>query len=163
MKVITLHQPFASLVVLSYKQFETRAWTTPHRGPLLIHAGANTSTAGISKSRWNRLSEFLRDQGYEGVNNLPKAAIIGMVNVVDITKCYDLFDHETGQFIPDAREIELGAWECNTYAWLLENPVAFEEPIPMPGSPGIWNYSGINPEYAATFKVREIMGLQAST
>src|SRR4029079_15712213 len=38
MKVLSLLQPWATLVVMGVKQIETRSWSTAHRGPLLIHA-----------------------------------------------------------------------------------------------------------------------------
>lgn len=41
MKVLTLHQPWASLIALGVKTIETRSWTTSYRGPLAIHAGAS--------------------------------------------------------------------------------------------------------------------------
>lgn len=41
MKVLTLHQPWASLVALGVKTIETRSWSTSYRGPLAIHAGAS--------------------------------------------------------------------------------------------------------------------------
>ena len=38
MRALSLTQPWATLVVLGAKSFETRSWTTTYRGPLLIHA-----------------------------------------------------------------------------------------------------------------------------
>jgi len=38
MKALTIHQPFASQVVLGTKRIEYRTWPTQHRGPLAIHA-----------------------------------------------------------------------------------------------------------------------------
>ena len=35
-----MHQPWASLLVLGFKRFEGREWTTKYRGPLYIHATA---------------------------------------------------------------------------------------------------------------------------
>jgi len=40
MKVLTLHQPWASLVTCGVKSIETRSWSTEYRGPLAIHAAA---------------------------------------------------------------------------------------------------------------------------
>lgn len=40
MKVITLWQPWASLVAIREKTIETRSWETRYRGPLAIHAAA---------------------------------------------------------------------------------------------------------------------------
>lgn len=45
MKVLSLHQPWASLVAWGIKTIETRSWQTSYRGPLLIHAAK--TTAGI--------------------------------------------------------------------------------------------------------------------
>jgi activating signal cointegrator 1 len=43
MKVLTLHQPWASLVALGVKTIETRSWSTKYRGPLAIHAAGTTA------------------------------------------------------------------------------------------------------------------------
>lgn len=39
MKVLTLHQPWATLIAAGIKTIETRSWSTRYRGPLAIHAG----------------------------------------------------------------------------------------------------------------------------
>lgn len=38
--VLTLWQPWASLVAIGAKTIETRGWATPYRGPIAIHAAA---------------------------------------------------------------------------------------------------------------------------
>ena len=35
---ISMHQPWASLMVHGFKRFEGREWTTKYRGPLWVHA-----------------------------------------------------------------------------------------------------------------------------
>src|SRR5581483_12167599 len=45
-KVLTLTQPWATLVAIGAKQIETRSWPTKYRGPLLIHAGAGLGPGG---------------------------------------------------------------------------------------------------------------------
>jgi hypothetical protein len=43
-KALTVHQPWASLIAEGVKLVENRArWLYRHRGPLLIHAGADTA------------------------------------------------------------------------------------------------------------------------
>ena len=39
MKVLTIKQPWASLIVDGYKKYEFRSWKTKYRGKFLIHAG----------------------------------------------------------------------------------------------------------------------------
>lgn len=38
MKALSLWQPWATLIAIGAKQYETRGWSTPYRGPLIIHA-----------------------------------------------------------------------------------------------------------------------------
>lgn len=40
MKALTLWQPWASLIALGEKRYETRSWATSYRGLLAIHASA---------------------------------------------------------------------------------------------------------------------------
>jgi hypothetical protein len=35
---LSMHQPWASLLVLGFKRFEGREWTSKYKGPLWIHA-----------------------------------------------------------------------------------------------------------------------------
>lgn len=44
MKAIVLRQPYASLVALGLKRYETRTWATRYRGPLAICAAARPMT-----------------------------------------------------------------------------------------------------------------------
>ena len=39
MKVLTIKQPFASLIANGYKEYEFRTWKSSYRGELYIHAG----------------------------------------------------------------------------------------------------------------------------
>ena len=38
MRLLSLHEPWATLMALKAKRIETRDWTTSYRGPLAIHA-----------------------------------------------------------------------------------------------------------------------------
>jgi len=72
MRAITIHQPWAELIVRGEKDVENRSWRTHHRGPLLIHAGARADTASFAQ---------------QGVpDDVERSAIIGVVEVVDCTR-----------------------------------------------------------------------------
>jgi hypothetical protein len=43
MKALTVLQPYAQLIAVGAKQYETRSWATKHRGPTAIHAGKRTA------------------------------------------------------------------------------------------------------------------------
>lgn len=80
MKVISLLQPWASLVILGHKKIETRSWNTKYRGDLLIHAS----------KRWdNNLYQTVLDIGAEEI--LGKAgytAFWGMGSNIQLTNGY---------------------------------------------------------------------------
>src|SRR5690348_5615469 len=72
MRAITIHQPWAELIVRGEKDVENRSWRTHHRGPLLIHAGARADAASFAE---------------HGVSDdAERSAIIGVVEVVDCTR-----------------------------------------------------------------------------
>ena len=49
MKVITIKQPFASLIAEGIKEYEFRTWKTKYRGPILIHAAKNVNKKAMKK------------------------------------------------------------------------------------------------------------------
>ena len=48
MKVITLKQPWATLVAEGIKEYEFRSWKYNYRGEILIHAGAGVDKEEIA-------------------------------------------------------------------------------------------------------------------
>ena len=54
MKVLTIKQPWATLIMQGNKRFEFRSWQTKYMGELLIHAGK-----GIDKEAVKRLANYL--------------------------------------------------------------------------------------------------------
>jgi activating signal cointegrator 1 len=46
MRVLTLTQPWATLVAIGEKEIETRSWATSYRGPLAIHAASGLGPVG---------------------------------------------------------------------------------------------------------------------
>ena len=49
MKVLTLKQPFATLVAEGLKEYEFRTWKTKYRGAILIHAGKGIDKKAMKK------------------------------------------------------------------------------------------------------------------
>ena len=70
MKVITIKQPFATLIAEGLKEYEFRTWKTKYRGEILIHAGK-----GIDKEAMKR---------YEHLNlEYPTGKIIAKARITD--------------------------------------------------------------------------------
>ena len=53
MKVLSIRQPWASLIVEGYKKYEFRSWKTKYRGKILIHASGM-----IEKKMLERFKEY---------------------------------------------------------------------------------------------------------
>ena len=74
MKVLTIKQPWATLIMQGNKRFEFRSWQTKYRGELLIHAGK-----GIDKEAMKRLANYIP-------KDMPTGKILGKVILVDCVK-----------------------------------------------------------------------------
>lgn len=159
MKVLTLKQPHATLVVLNAKRIETRSWNTNYRGTILIHAGKAKSPEYRQLANKHQFHRYL-DSGaqlpFEPFDLLPFGAIIGMADIIDsvpterISKAetvpsWDAVVHSGGHtwtITPD--EISFGDYGPGRYAWLLANIVKFERPIPARGMLSLWDYEPIS-------------------
>ncbi len=89
MKVLTLHQPWASLVALGVKSIETRSWSTSYRGPLAINAGAKMPRVGSKVGAFEVTSVFhgrgprMRQSGGD-LYPMPLGAIVATCTLVDV-------------------------------------------------------------------------------
>lgn len=125
MKVLTIKQPWASLIMSGYKRFEFRSWRTKYRGELLIHAGKS-----LNKEEALRLKEYLPEE-------LPHGKILGKVNIVDCIKCDQAFKD---MCLAENKEVYAKSPFEETYAWQLDDAQIFEHPIEIKGNLGLWNY-----------------------
>lgn len=140
MKVLSLLQPWASLVVLGLKTFEVRGWKTNYRGPLLIHASAK------KPSRREKL--FFENADYFSkyiinMDLLPYGSIIGK------TELYEIF--QTDWLVQNPDVIKGHNWEMEfsfddfgqaRFAWHLRNAAELKKYLPLKGSLGLWEYNG---------------------
>lgn len=81
MKVLTIKQPFASLIAEGYKEYEFRTWKTKYRGDILIHAGK-----GIDKEAMKRYEHLNLE--YPSGKIIAKATITDCVPITDQMKEY---------------------------------------------------------------------------
>ena len=125
MKVLTIKEPWATLIIEGYKKYEFRSWKTKYRGKILIHAGMS-----IEKDMLERFKEY--DLSYS------KGAIIGEAEIVDCI----LVDKEFNKKLRKINKTVYGkSNHVETYAWKLENIVKYDEPIYIKGQLGLWNYN----------------------
>ena len=152
-RIISLWQPWASLIALGLKQYETRSWSTDYRGRLAIHAAkrpvnkdelADISYNSAGHLTWEQISAI----------NYPLGCIVA---IADLRDCLPMSNQEPrdGQvnhfekgIFESAKwhvlihamsplELSVGDWQLGRYAWKLENVVALPQPIPFKGGQGL--------------------------
>jgi hypothetical protein len=133
MKVLSLLQPWATLVILGVKTIETRNWTTPYRGTLLIHASSGKKGGLIAKEP--PFKRYIPD-----FNSLPFGAIIGSVLLEAIVPVELLFMPGDKINQLSLEERAFGDYTPGRYAWLFNDATAFEETIPYKGALRLWDY-----------------------
>lgn len=147
-RAITLWQPWASLIALGLKQYETRSWLTSYRGKLLIHAAMRGSKYEEKQAivDYPLLSTKQRTEMVRlfGSTDFPLG---GIVAIADLTQCLQMVNGwvetspEPGQTVIQAKgdlERAVGDWLPGRYAWRLENVQALSKPIPCKGKQGLW-------------------------
>ena len=129
MKVLSIKEPYATLIANGDKLIETRSWKTNYRGELYIHA----SSTKITKN-------YLTNQY---VIDISKNLKMNYGNIICKTKLVDCI-YMDQDFIDSIKEKQkeyyLGQYELGRYAWVLED-VELIKSIPAKGKLNIWNYN----------------------
>ena len=123
MRVITLKQPWATLVAEGLKKYEFRSWTYNYRGEILINAGK-----GIDKEAMKKFEHFNL--------NYPHSKIIAKVKILD---CIELNDEINKQIIEENELVYGNKYDRTGYAWKLELLEKINDSKEMSGKQGIWN------------------------
>ena len=127
MKVLSLTEPYATLIKTGVKKIETRSWKTSYRGKLYIHA----SSTKIPK-------EYRENKKLMSLVNINELNFGNIICSCDLVECIEM----TAEFIKKVKENEneyiCGVFAIGRYAWILENIEVLCEPIPAKGHLGIW-------------------------
>lgn len=123
MKALTIKEPWATLIIDGYKEYEFRSWKTNYRGKILIHAGKS-----LEKNQAKKFKEY----------NLKYSCgeIIGEADLVDCIKVTEQFDNE----LKKKNSLVYRNNHIDNYAWKLENIKKYEKKIKVNGKLGLWNY-----------------------
>ena len=128
MKVLTIKQPWATLIMQGDKRYEFRSWQTKYRGELLIHAGK-----GIDREAVKRLSKYVPE-------NMPAGKIWGKVTLVDCIKCDENFKEKC---LKENKDVYAKSTFVEKFAWQLENVEVFDEPLEAKGKLSLWEYENL--------------------
>ena len=129
MKVISIQQPFASLIAEGLKEYEFRTWKPAYRGEILIHA-----CKGISRENREAMKKFA---GYH--LEYPTGCIIARARLTDCVKVDDRLKEELREknFVVYSGTTEHDGWEG--YGFHLED-IEKIEPVFASGKLGLWNF-----------------------
>lgn len=143
MKAITIKQPWASLIALGEKGFETRSWRTKYRGEIAIHAGKEIDKDAFYEFRIKRA---LQKHGINRLVDLPVGAIIATAT---IDECYEVSattGYKSLLAAPgvieeiNGMEVVFGDYEPGRFAWKVGNVQKLLEPVKAKGQLSLWNW-----------------------
>lgn len=129
MRVITLQEPWASLIGENIKTIETRSWPCRKYGELYIHA--SSLKIPTADQRKNELASWLEGSLHYGTIFL-KCVLSDCVLI-------------TEEFSTQVKESNIrcflsGDYSVGRYAWVLTN-IEFIDPIVAKGKLGIWYFN----------------------
>ena len=156
MKAISLHQPWASLIVHGYKTIETRSWAPPKTligERIAIHAARKTVSIKDIPEVWQPLVRMYKNFGQPGV---PQGAVVATARLVDAWQVRDT-SKNMGIVHPDGypqvfgdstlesqrrscKADPYGDFSVGRWLWFLEDVELVDPPVPVRGHQGFWNW-----------------------
>jgi ASCH domain len=105
-KIITIRQPWASLIVHGFKDVENRSWATSYRGLVLVHASqrpSGHSVAGVARQFGIDLPQL----------ELPLGGIVGTTNIIDCVDAHSSpwFEGQFGFVLDGSRTLPFKPWK----------------------------------------------------
>jgi hypothetical protein len=139
MKLLTIPQPRASLLLAGRIVFDTRPEATDYRGPILIHAASALRTELCIAALEEPMATVLKELGLS-LATLPRGAVIATAELVDVV---EIVYNRDGHVLPPSieadvlKEAGLGQWRPGLFAYRFENVVRIEPIGSVKGSRGV--------------------------
>jgi len=144
-RAISLWQPWAFLIAIGAKCYETRSWQTAYRGRMAIHASQHWGVRMGVQCYQEPFFTILSRAGirfparYDRWTNtglgLDFGAVLAVAELVDIVPAATLLPQLGPQ------EIAFGDFTHGRFAWRYENVRPLVEPFPCTGRQGLFNVS----------------------
>lgn len=152
MKVLTLTQPWASLMAFGEKHIETRSWGTSYKGPLLIHAAKGFPKDCKALCATEPFKSVLLRHGVHQAADLPTGVILARVELVNAVGTGWLLGNFTGELALSPgehtwktyaaeHEEAFGDYTDGRWGWLTRHPQRLV-PRAAKGALGLWTYDG---------------------
>ena len=124
MKALTIKEPWASLIINGYKEYEFRSWKTNYRGKILIHAGMT-----LEKEMAKKFDCYNLDYG--------NGEIIGEA---ELTDCILVTDELMDELKKKNSLVYGKTGHKMIYAWKLENIKKFDKRYQVNGKLSLWDF-----------------------
>lgn len=143
MRIISLWQPWASLMALDEKRIETRSWGTRYRGEIAIASTLKFTKEARALCRSVPFRLALERHGIKDPDELPLGAILCRTTLRAIVptdpfvmagmpRISEFQRYGAAEFDPD-----FGDYRPERRAWICENVRPCRDPIPYAGAQGI--------------------------
>ena len=152
MKVLSIKEPFASLIKEKVKLIETRSWKTNYRGIIYIHA--SLKKINTKDERIKKLLKIIPDKQMQYGNIICKCIL---------EDCIYMDKDFINKIKKDKQEYLCGHYEIGRYAWILKVVEVLKKPLPAKGRLGIWNFNSIVFASNNKNKLKEIRSILRDT
>lgn len=130
MKVLTLIQPWATLVILGEKKIETRSWKTNYRGEIAIHAGKKVDKSVFEEPYYKDIFKKYNLTP----DNIIRSAIIGTCSIIDVKRTEELVG------VISERERAFGNYCPDRFGWILDDIKPIQPIRNVKGMLGFWSF-----------------------
>ena len=142
-RVLSIRQPYADLILCGRKWCENRTWPTNHTGTMYIHASSWDPDA---RREW-------RAAGHDPAEDLPTGGLTGaIIGRVQVVGCYEveqlgtISEGRTPRGLDslaewlDAQDPEGWDHVFGPWCWILKSPEVLKTPLMMKGKLNLWRH-----------------------
>src|SRR3990172_886587 len=139
MKALPLTQPWATLMALGKKHYETRSWSTNYRGLVAI-----TASCGFPRACRELCDIFPFNQYVPDPDILPRGKIVAVGELFHVHSTEVIAKDLRGQAVffksgGYLEELQFGDYSPGRFAWKFINIQPLKTPVDVCGNLGLWN------------------------
>jgi hypothetical protein len=149
MKAITIYQPWATLIAIGKKRFETRSWATKYRGSIAIHAGKKPFEETLTEYAVHADEIQLIQEDIASACGMEYDFDYGaIIAVAELMGSYRISNergrisvyrtHDLEWYHPSDQEMMYGDWTPGRFAWELADVRMLTKPISCRGMQNLW-------------------------
>ena len=153
MKALTLHQPWASLIVRGYKRLETRSWAPPKKligDRIAIHAAQHVDIDRAIEFWW----ELGIDRAPWAARAMPRGVIVctaklaGAYRVASVYgdgqwRSYEMVPGSADHYGMQSKIDDYGDFSPGRWLWRLDDVIREKPPIPAKGRQRLWEWEEV--------------------